>query len=464
VLPFCYEWAPILLPFAIGNGIASGISYGVIDITTASKAFSNPLSGGFIGGFTGLLAPAYLYAPAFRAIYGEDVSEFINGFLSFPYVMEISCTTGVFAGLAIYPVLYYPIHGVKGIPWYNFSLPVCLSSIFLCYYLYSPFDDGLPYPAPDESYVQKDQIPLLSLIWRYNPNSSVLEEYTLSGKGSWLSKEVKKRNSIDHDTDLVQEGLKLRQLIQTRASSNLFDWTPEPTFDSRKVSFLYYTFASHECGDLEEKYAKHIVPIRSELGLNERQSAIFATDCLMEFLVCRQKSAVRHSAIRDTRNHLNSEMSIVRNVFVNSSKDMNRASIGFADEIDEIQLASAAAYVWWMLLHKNKDPYGSIGDKEKSKILMKSIESELQLLVPNIILRRSDERTGETGISIQNRLCRNCDWIVAGRGERDDMISAAMKEWSQAKSLHTQNKRRNLVIKTALGGFLGGLMWFYSNS
>ena len=101
-----------------------------------------------------------------------------------------------------------------------------------------------------------------------------------SGKGLWLSKEVKKRNSIDHYTDLVQEGLKLRQLIQTRASSNLFDWTPVPTFDSHKVSFFYYTFVSHKYGDLGEKYVKHIVQIWSKLDLNECQSAIFATETM----------------------------------------------------------------------------------------------------------------------------------------------------------------------------------------
>ena len=123
ILPYSYQYAPLLLPCAIGNGIAAGGAYAALDVMgggPASKLLKNPLiAGGGIGAFVGLVAPSLLYGPVCSTLYGiEHMGLFLNqAFTEFPYIMQISVTTGFAAGIAMYPMLHYPIYGVPNVPW-----------------------------------------------------------------------------------------------------------------------------------------------------------------------------------------------------------------------------------------------------------------------------------------------------------------------------------------------------------
>ncbi len=116
-----------MLPFALSNGVSAGVGYAMLDVGTGgpkySKVLKNPvLTGGGIGAFTGFVAPNLLYGEAYNLLYGIDsITPIMKQLMASPFVTQISCTTGFFAGCIMYPLLHYPIYGIKSVPWTNFS-------------------------------------------------------------------------------------------------------------------------------------------------------------------------------------------------------------------------------------------------------------------------------------------------------------------------------------------------------
>jgi len=81
----------------------------------SEKILRNPLiAGGGIGATTGLIAP-YFYGTISESLYQtEGLSDSFNYILSnVPLFTQISCTTGFAAGVMMYPILHYPIYGIK---------------------------------------------------------------------------------------------------------------------------------------------------------------------------------------------------------------------------------------------------------------------------------------------------------------------------------------------------------------
>jgi len=77
IVPYSYNIAPLILPFAISNGISAGFGYAILDVSTGgpkhSEVLKNPiLTGGGIGAFTGFVAPNFLYGEAYNVLYGID--------------------------------------------------------------------------------------------------------------------------------------------------------------------------------------------------------------------------------------------------------------------------------------------------------------------------------------------------------------------------------------------------------
>ena len=112
ILPYIYQYAPLRLPCAIGNGIAAGGAYTALDVMgggPASKLLKIPLIvGGEIGAFVGLVTPSLLYGPVCSTmLYDiEHMGLFLNqAFTEFSYIMQISVTTRFTAGVAMYPML-----------------------------------------------------------------------------------------------------------------------------------------------------------------------------------------------------------------------------------------------------------------------------------------------------------------------------------------------------------------------
>lgn len=140
--PKLYAIGPLLWPFALCNGLTAGAAYAAIDSASGGptgKILGNPLAGVGIGVTVAAFAPHFLYGPALSHLYGiEDASGVISSILQFPFVQSVTLATGAAAGLMIYPVLYFPINGIKGVPWAKFSLPPLLAAAAATYWVFSP--------------------------------------------------------------------------------------------------------------------------------------------------------------------------------------------------------------------------------------------------------------------------------------------------------------------------------------
>jgi len=282
ILPYSYQYAPLLLPCAIGNGIAAGGAYAALDVigggpTSAfgSKLMRNPLiAGGGIGAFTGLVAPLYLYGPIYNALYGlEGISDAII-YWTFPYFTGISVTTGFAAGVAMYPLLHFPIYGIPSVPWASLTGVVLLGATTALFYIYNP-DDENTMPLPEGSFVSRKDVPLLDSIIRYNVEQHEFATYSLTTNKYVGEADQKEKGQM------IAEGVRKYQSLGQGSGLHLY------TFDNQVLSVLCHIWDNR----IADRFEKNLVKVKDITELQDREEIMYQTDWVVKCMMERNSTA-----------------------------------------------------------------------------------------------------------------------------------------------------------------------------
>eukprot|EP00971_Amphidinium_carterae_P280078 5560017-Amphidinium_carterae.1 len=133
--PQVFEYAPLLLPFAIGNGFVAGAYYllaerfaGGPEKVAAARLFGwLPIAGPMLGVATALTAPL-LYPLCMDLVFpcpddpfgwskSAEAAEWARWCVSSPYMAPTFAFTGLAAGLVIQLPLEPVVLGVPGVAW-----------------------------------------------------------------------------------------------------------------------------------------------------------------------------------------------------------------------------------------------------------------------------------------------------------------------------------------------------------
>ena len=448
VVPFSYEIAPLLLPFALSNGICAGVGYALLDISTGGpkvaattssiNILKNPiLTGGGIGAFTGFVAPNYLYGEAFHILYGmEGVTPLIQQFMAVPFVTGISTTTGFVAGSAMYPLLHYPIFGLEHVPWTYFSGLLLLSSAVMGYTIYNKNDgEKLAALAPDGSFVRPEVVPLLNSIIRFNTQTNKFETFSLSSKSD-------NKNSWVGPPELSWQGQKVADSMrdyQSRRDSN----GEKFTFDNVILGCLCHYFDR----GIAERFPNNVIRIRDSKDLKQHRNLMFWTDLSVAFMVERIKGSSSVSL-----KHSNEEVSslaqkaidfLVQNEIFTERKSRKI--------LKSTQMTSLGLELIMTMKQQNIQEIYS--EKLESIISIHEIEKWIRKVTPEIILFKCEETDCLKGQSVENQLAQ-LSW------EGKD-IKHYKELWEQAcVDEYKTRKRHQLVITTGLlASILSGIVY-----
>eukprot|EP00929_Paragymnodinium_shiwhaense_P108867 TRINITY_DN75217_c0_g1_i1.p1 TRINITY_DN75217_c0_g1~~TRINITY_DN75217_c0_g1_i1.p1 ORF type:complete len:610 (+),score=47.79 TRINITY_DN75217_c0_g1_i1:53-1882(+) len=160
LMPKAFYYAPLLLPFAVGNAVTAAATYTVAERLTGGpqaladwKLWIIPLAGPIIGLVTAILAP-YTFPWSWSLVYPEpgdgtgyddapdkitakDITQFLFGNEFRWLVLPCLATTGAAAGLLIDVMIRPLILGVPGMPWQKLAGGVLLGSALALGALYS---------------------------------------------------------------------------------------------------------------------------------------------------------------------------------------------------------------------------------------------------------------------------------------------------------------------------------------
>lgn len=117
LLPVAYSYGQLFLPFAVVNGGLAGTAYLVLDAAYGTTVLASwRWTGAAIGAFVGLVGPiSGLYDHAVQWFYDiPEIDQWVSYALGNSMILPISITTGGMVGLAMHPLLYYPIVGIQG--------------------------------------------------------------------------------------------------------------------------------------------------------------------------------------------------------------------------------------------------------------------------------------------------------------------------------------------------------------
>ena len=395
--------APAILPCAIGNGLVAGATYSVIDVASGgptSRILRSPLVAGGIGAITGFVAPYFCYGPAFSAMYGmEGITESMRTILSYPIAAQVTMGTGFVAGVSMYPLLHFPMNGIKGIHWINFSLPTLTAIALALWYVYSP--DEKMY-VPEGSFIEPTKVPLLDSILRYNIETGEIETYSIS-VGGWVG-----------PADLRKEG---EQLANKLRESN------DPAFDDRVVAWLdSYTFM-----DAASKYPDRVVSVRDNHQLKAAEEVMLRMDGIVAFILERSRNG--KSSTAETEERLVEVMSKMDEL-----NQIRRSDRRKWREVDEIEAASVAVELLLIL-----KLIATEKEAERGALLMKDAEGYISRKHPNLVLFAEDEEI--KGESIQSQLLMR-KWAD---GAPD--IAAAIESFRRINDDDKWERRRNRTIQ-----------------
>lgn len=175
--------------------------------------------------------------------------------------------TGFAAGTMMYPFLHYPIHGVKGLPWQALSGTLLLASGMTMYYIYRPDGMSTEY-LPEGSFVDKEEIPLLHSIIRYDNSKNEFGAYSLytndwvgspelKEKGQNLADDVRK-----YQTKYVYSGFFGRQ-VDTENKNYTFD---------NKVLTFYSFYLDPKLGT---KHPDRIVEVSDQKEIQMQEESMY---------------------------------------------------------------------------------------------------------------------------------------------------------------------------------------------
>eukprot|EP00928_Gymnodinium_smaydae_P080647 TRINITY_DN64303_c0_g1_i1.p1 TRINITY_DN64303_c0_g1~~TRINITY_DN64303_c0_g1_i1.p1 ORF type:complete len:679 (+),score=130.51 TRINITY_DN64303_c0_g1_i1:206-2038(+) len=149
LMPNAFYYAPVLLPFAVGNGVTAASVYLAADVAAGGpgrlasfKLAFIPLAGPLLGVAIALLVPL-TYPISWGLVYGgTDMfnAELYDLIFTYCYnwiMLPCLTMTGLASGLIIHAAIRPVMVGVQGIPWANLSGAVLLAVSLGLYCLYS---------------------------------------------------------------------------------------------------------------------------------------------------------------------------------------------------------------------------------------------------------------------------------------------------------------------------------------
>ena len=421
ILPFSYDVAPILLPFAIGNGIVAGTAYGCLDVLSGgpqSKILKNPLiTGGGIGAFTGIVAPTLVYGQVYSAIYGiEGISELVRqGLGLMPFALQISGATGFVAGMALYPILHYPMFGINNVHWVNFSGVILLASGVTLYHIYSSDGEKIMPILPDGSFVTPKEKAILDSIIRYNLRSKCLETYSIS-TNSWIG-----TPEVHQKAHMISESIRLYHKNS---------WGNHYTYDDQVLAFLSRWMDN----GLAERYPERIVTVKDPTELLKCQKALQNTDLIVYAILERMN---------------NEPKGLERIVEKLDSYGKSTSRREKRKLIRDIHSVCAAVEV---LMSQRADSQSTRDDQ-----LQEEVTIWIRKYFPDILLTKQEEsaKNGSLGQSIESQLLTTAKWNMNK--------NVAISNWEEQKKLERQ-RRRNRRIMILFGSLVSLTSLIVSNS
>lgn len=415
ILPFSYNIAPLLLPFAIGNGLCAGAAYACLDVASGgvnSNIIRNPLiTGGGIGALTGVVAPTFVYGNVYSVLYGiEGMSETIRQcFQVIPFGLQICGATGFVAGMALYPILHYPISGVKNMHWVNFSGLLLLASTVTMYHLYASDGEKVMPILQNGSYVTPKEKSSLNSVIRYNLTKSTFETYSISSN-SWIGPP-----ELYHKGKMTSDAVRLYN--NNLPGQNI-------TYDDQVLAFL----SRWMDGRISERYHERIVQLMDPKDLKRCQLQLLKTDSVVYNIIHRKKS----------------ESSTLTSILDQFCIDGNCLSKGEKNRwIKNIDIISNAveALVALRAVDKKNQANGA---------LQKEVDLWVRKRCPDAILLKEDENDhdGSLGQSIESQLS-NANWTLD--------LNDAIVHWNGIR----QSERRELQMKRIMI-FFGVVLSFAS--
>ena len=412
IVPFAYDIAPLLLPFAISNGVCVGVGYALLDVTAGGpKSLKHPFVGGGLGALTGFAAPYYLYGEAYNVLYGiEGVTPLIQHFMAAPFVTEILCTTGFVAGTAMYPLLHYPMFGIKSVPWTNFSGLLLVSSIGMVYALYATDTEKNANIAPVGSYVNPEIVPLLNSMVRFNTETAQFEAYSLSSNKEWVG-----------SPDCYKKGQIVTKQVREYQQQNDY-WGERCTFDHPMLGYLCHYFDR----GIAQRFKKSLVTLMDERDINKLRDTMHQTDLVVASILDRSRNNIQEkSFVEKNYRYLIDHENLSKRWCLKLLKSAEKASLGVELIIAMKENGTDKVH----LRHSN------------TTVSSEDIEKWIRNTSPGLLLYQSDESQHVRGQSIENQLSR-LSWTCTN-------LNKATDKWENAIMEDSSSRRRNVFLTSS---------------
>ena len=396
LIPYNYQIAPLLLPFAIGNGLTAGSIYATVEGlslltlrkgTSLSVSSKGPWLAGGIGAMTGYVAPHYVYGEVYNQLYGiTEIGDVCDWLMSVPFMTEVSISTGFVAGMALYPMLHFPMKGIPGVPYWNFSALVLALSTLGLYHVYTlpnnseKHENTLPIPLPEGAYLPPNTLKYLDSIVRYNSETDEFQPYSPK-VNDWLES-LKEKQARDEACDKIRQYHAKYKGVGAGAV----------TFDHPIFAFLY-RYIDH---GIAERFQHHIISVPSPTQVLEHEEFMARTDLTIKFIAGRRN---------ENRGFIPQEHQIEK-----IAEQYKHYSGAISKEervrrVKNIQVVSIATDLYLLLKQKEREGTElSMEDYTLAQDLQRSINQK----APGVLLLQQDEKEGFRGQSVESQLQRLC--------------------------------------------------------
>ena len=387
-----------------------------------NKILQTPwICGSGIGGGVGYIAPNYLYGPMMENMYALDgLTESMNTIMSYSMTTELSVVTGMVAGTLLHPMLYYPIHGIKGQKWQYFSgSALCISSAALAYVYYGRENVGLP--IPDGSFIDPNKMASVDSILRYNNNTDKVETYSLE------------REKFIGSSEQCIEGQRIADISRSYTSNS-----DKVVFDDRIIAFVYNWWDAKA----KDKYPEHIVNIKTQDELQQIQNSMTYADVAVAAILSSDKESEANS----------------KDVVMNIIDNLNAQNEGRQGQLKSTsfkQLEDVTVAIELLMAMKKKqqeDQQSTAKTKtHDDDALRQTLEQFIKKRYPKLTLYTSDEQY--KGESVESQL-KNAKW-------RGPDYTDALKRWTHVHEKETYRTWRNrslIVISGILLSVAGSLL------
>lgn len=455
ILPFGMEYSPLLLPCAIGNGIVAGGAYALLDTASRTippalsssinpawgqRLMQNPLvAGGGIGATTGLIAP-HLYGSICETLYGvEGLSNSLSSLMdSFPFFLQISTTTGFAAGVMMYPILHYPIHGIQHVKWQGFSGVLLLASGMTVYYMYRPegMQDNLV--CPDGAFVDRSLVPLLSAIVRYRVSEGKFGAYSMEG-GGWLG-----------EPGLKDKGQMIADGVRRYHAPGWWDSSSDDggggknyTFDNQILAF-YCSWCDRGLGEKHKDRLVHVLDVKE---LQAYEDSMFRTDWAVKGII----EMNTESPIAFLHNQEKDEIRMKDEAMREKIRQMKAYGSAMSDRackrrVESIEATSVAVQLLMTMRQVESAHDGGIDSiinaTNTTPIAVADLEGIVRKRAPDILLYKIEEtKKGVQGQSVESQL-EKLRWKAPA-------LDDALAKWQKLQGAERGRKIRNGLLITS---------------